>query len=292
MVTSGRRIRIVTDSSAHFLDPSVIERYQITVLPLSFSLNGVIYRDDHPAEAERFMAALRESNATPEILSPSADEIAEVYARLHRETDRILSLHISREIHGLWNTARTAADRLLGRCDISIVDSGTMAVGLALLVEAAARYAETTDSLDDVIRLIRKLIPRLYAVFNVPNLSYLRRAALMGHAQTILGEMLGIRPFVTIEEGRLVAMEKVTSDLATVDKLVEFVTEFAMVEHIVILQDTLAPNPLAAQLIERLRLEFADRNYPILPYKTSTACVFGPGALGVMVFEAEFGKDA
>jgi DegV family protein with EDD domain len=292
MATSGRRIRIVTDSSAHFLDPSVIERYQITVLPLSFRLDGQVYREDRPADVERFMAALREGGPAPEILSPSADEIAEVYARLNRETDRILSLHISREIHGLWNIARTAADRLLGRCDIRVVDSGTMAVGLALLVEAAARYAETTYSLDDVVRLIRKLIPRLYAVFNVPNLNYLRRAALMGYAQTVLGEMLGIRPFVTIEEGRLVAMEKVTSDLGTVDKLVEFVTEFAMVEHIVILQDKTEPNPLAAQLVERLQLEFADRNYPVIPYKASTACVFGPGALGVMVFEAEFGKDA
>lgn len=287
----SRRIRIVTDSSAHFLDPGVIDRYGITVLPLGMALEGRLYREDQPTDTERFMAALRGSHRQPSLISPSVDEIAAVYARLHQETDRVLSLHLSREIYNVWSNARAAADRWLGRCDIEVVDSGTMSLGLGWVVEAAARLAQTTDSLDEVVRAVRKVIPRLYAVFNVADLRYLSYSGLMGEAQTALGEMLGIRPFVTIEEGRLIAMEKVTSDLGTVDKLVEFVTEFAMVEHVVILQDTLAPNPLTAQLIERLRLEFADRNYPVLPYKPSVATIFGPGALGVMVFEAEFGKD-
>src|SRR5262249_24451404 len=152
----------------------------------------------------------------------------------------------------VWQNAKTAADALLGRCEIVALDSQTTSVGLALLVEAAAKFALEMDSLDDVVRAVRKLIPRIYVIFCVETLDYLGRGGLLSESQAILGAMLGIKPFLSIEEGDLIAMEKVRTRGQIIDKFVEFVTEFASVDDLVILQNSLYPTDLTRQLQERL----------------------------------------
>src|SRR5437870_387921 len=99
------------------------------------------------------------------------------------------------------SSAQSTDPAVVTRDNITIVlASQTTSVGLAMLVEAAARFAEEYTSVDDVVRAVRKLIPRVYGVFYVETLDYLRRAGLITESQAILGTMLGIKPFLTIEE--------------------------------------------------------------------------------------------
>ncbi len=214
------KVRIVTDSSAQFIDPSVIQRYGITVVPLEIQIGAYTYREGVDIDAERFFQRVAESHTLPELIAPSVEHFAEVYARLNRQTDQVLSIHLSRSIHSTWENARAASQTLLGRCEIVTLDSQTTSVGLALLVETAAKCAENNASLDEVVRTVRKMIPRVYAIFYVETLDYLRRAGLVSESQAILGAMLGIKPFLTIEEGELITMEKVRTRPQAIDKLV------------------------------------------------------------------------
>ena len=127
-----------------------------------------------------------------------------------------------------------ASKTLLGRCEIVPLDSMTLSVGLALLVEKAAQAAEGGASLEEVVHQARSQLSHVYSVFYVNGLAYLRHTGLLSDAQTILGTMLDIKPFLTIEEGELIPMEKVRTQ-AAVDKIVEFVAEFSALEQLVIL---------------------------------------------------------
>ena len=100
-----------------------------------------------------------------------------------------------------------------------------------------------------------------------------------------LGGMLGIKPFLTIEEGELITMEKVRTRPQAVDKLVEFVTEFSSVDRLVILQNTLHNTEQTRMLQERLALEFAARPFPVVVYKPSLGTYIGTDAMGIIVFE-------
>lgn len=279
-------IRIVTDSAAQFIDPSVIERYHITVLPLEVHIDSHVYREGVDLAPGDFRA-MSAAATLPVLAAPRLDDLQATYATLFKETDKILSIHLSRAMHNTWSYARQAAESLLGRCDIAVVDSASIAVGQGLLVETAARLAAETDVLDDVLRELRKLVPHIYSIFCVEHLNYLRRSSLLLESQALVGEMLGIRPFLTIEEGELLAMEKARSRPQMVDKLVEFVTEFAAIERIAILHGTGAPEGDAQTLAERLRQEFVDQDYPLLVYQPSLATFIGPNALGVMLFERD-----
>lgn len=288
-------IRIVTDSSAQFIDPTLVQRYNIVVVPLEIRVGGMIYREDIDLSAESFFQRLSRTTELPALHPPPVEQLAAVYRRLGQETDRVLSIHLSKAMHNTCQVARRATESMLGRMRIEVLDSQSIAIGLGLLVEAAARLAEQTDSLDTVVRSIRKLIPHIYSIFNVEALEYLGRSELLAESQVILGNMLGIRPFLTIEEGELIAMEKTRTRFQAVDKLAEFATEFAAVDQLVMLQGSSTPTEQARQLQERLAVDYPDRVFPILMYKPSLACFIGPGAIGLMIFEhdlVDFEDDA
>src|SRR4051812_16460471 len=195
----ANKIRIVTDSSVQFLDPSIIQKYNITVVPLEIQLGEKTYREGVDLDSAGFFRLMAETNGQPTLIAPSADRFTEIYARLNRETDKILSIHLSRSMHNTWENARAATQNLLGRCEISVLDSQTTSVGLSFLVEAAAKLAEEIYSVDEVVREVRKMIPRIYAIFYVETLEYLHRGGLVSQSQAILGGMLGVKPFLTIE---------------------------------------------------------------------------------------------
>ncbi len=283
----ANKIRIVTDSSAQFLDPSLIKKYDITVVPLDIQIGSQVYREGLDIDSEGFFRRLAETNSQPVLLPPSVERFAEVYARLNRETDRILSIHLSRSMHSTWQNAKAATQGLLGRCEIAVLDSQTTSVGLAFLIEVAAQLAETITSVDEVVREVRKLIPRIYAIFYVEGLDYLRSGGLVSQSQAILGAMLGIKPFLTIEEGELITMEKVRTKPQAIDKLVEFVTEFAEVDQLVVLQNTTQITEQTRMLQDRLALEFSPRPFPVVMYNPSLGTYIGSDAMGIIVFEGE-----
>jgi DegV family protein with EDD domain len=184
-----------------------------------------------------------------------------------------------------WEHARQATKTLLGRCEIIPLDSMTISVGLAMLVEAAAQAAEDGAMLDEVVRIVRGMIPRIYSVFYVETLDYLRHNGLLSEAQTILGTMLNIKPFLTIEEGELIPMEKVRTQAQAVDKLVEFAAEFSVIENLVILQSSHFPTDQTRALQDRLAVEFPGRSFATMMYGPTLASMVGPDATGVVVYE-------
>jgi len=282
------KVRIVTDSSAQFLNPTLVNQYDITIVPVIIRFGNQSYREGVDLDAEGFFRrVLTEGMSVPELVAPSVTDYAEVLSPLARESDHILVLPMAHGLSQSWRNAQTAADSLLGRCEIVVIDSMTTSVGLGILAETAALAAETTDSLEGVVRVVRGAVPRVYAVFYVETLDYLYRGNLIGEAQAILGRILGIKPFLTIEDGELIPMEKVRTRAQAVDKLIEFVTEFAMLNQLVIVQNTPHITEQTRLLQDRLALEFGGRDFPVMMYGPTLGTHLGPDGVGIIVYESE-----
>lgn len=281
-------VKVVTDSTAH-LDPDVIAQLNITVLPMQIHLGVETFTDGPDLDKEMFARLMAHSPVPPRSVPPSVDVFERTYLELNRTTDHILSLHVSASLSDACATARQAADRLLGRCRIAVIDSQTASVGLGILVKAAAEAAAEGRSLDEIERLIRGMIQRIYVVFFVETLDYLEREGRIRPAQALLGDMLNIKPFLTMDEGELIPMEKVRSRDKAVDKLFEFVSEFSDIEQIAVLQSSPRSTEETKLLLERLGVLFPGLEVPIVVYGPTLASHLGQGALGVIVFEKEEG---
>ncbi len=276
------RVKILTDSTAD-LKPDVIERLGITVLPLTIQLGQKTLRDGIDINAEDFPARVARISTPPTTSSPTQRQFEDIFAELTKGGGEVVAIHVSSKLSQTFRNATRAAAPLLGRSKIVVIDSQLITIGLGMLVTAAAQAAADGATLDEVVKLVRGMIPRIYIGFFVETLDYLERGGRIGKAQAMLGTMLNIKPLLILEEGEIVALEKVRTRAKAIEKLVEFISEFTRIERMVILHST-TPEDVSL-LIEQINLVLPNLNVQVDQYGPVTGTHLGPNALGVVVYE-------
>jgi DegV family protein with EDD domain len=236
-------------------------------------------------DSQEFYRLVYDQGQKPSTSSPTVEEFYRVYERLNRGTGGIISIHLAGTLSATVNNARQAADMLLGQCHIETLDSKTVSLGLGILVEAAARAAAERRPLDEILRLVRGMISQIYVVFFSESLAYLERGGRIGHAQALLGTILGIKPFLTLEEGEILPIEKVRTREQALEKLIEFVAEFDAIKQLAIVKSVADPTKETDSLIERLQAVFPDLEISIISYGLVLASHIGPDTLGIIVQE-------
>lgn len=281
------KVRIVTDSTAHFFDPAFPEKHNVTVVPLTIHFGKQSYQEGVSLTAEQFFQRITNGDPIPTAASPTAEQFTTVYTDLSQTTDKILSIHVSGKMSRTPQNARAGAESVLGRCKVLVIDSLSTSIGLGVLVEAAALAAERGEAQEEIVRIVRGMIPRLYTVFFIETMEFLAKAGRIGRAQAQLGAMLGIKPFLTLEDGDIVPMEKVRTRQLAVEKLLEFVVEFSAIDHAAILQSSPVLTEDTRMLLERLAVDFPGRQWPVLTYGPSLGTFLGPDAMGIVICEGE-----
>lgn len=278
-------VRIVTDSTAH-LDPGLVAELGICVVPFHVRIDGQDYLDGIDLDDESFRELVYGRGLIPETRPPTPDEFARVYEDLNRETAEVVTVLLSATLSETYQNAKRASEMFLGRCQIEVIDSKSVSVGLGILVEAAARASAAGKPLDEIVRIVRGLVPQIYVVFFSDSLSYLERGGRIGRAQSLLGTILGIKPFLTLEEGEIEPIEKVRSREQALDKLIDFVIEFDAVKQLAIVKGDPEPTEETDLIVERLRAEFPEVKIPILSYGPVLASHIGPDTMGMIVYES------
>lgn len=275
-------VHVVTDSSAHGQLPP-----NVTVVPHTIALAGKTFREGVDMSAEESLRLFSRQPYAPMIHVPTQADYLAVYDRLARDYDAIISIHASREILPSWQNARAAAQSLLGRCQIEVIDSRTISAGQGMLVRMAARMLNEGASADETVRVLRGAIERIYSVYYVEGIDYLMQNRIMAPSHSILGMMLNLKPVLTVEEGRLVPMEKVRTRIQAIERLVEFAIEFEDFDDALIVQHRPGLTDQTRMLSDRLAAEFPDRRFPSMLYGASLAALIGADATGLVILESE-----
>lgn len=284
------KVRIVTDSNA-YLPPDMVEKYQIETIAHRIKIGSALFEEDPSFTADELFArqqgvSVSGSTRLPEVDAADVNTILECYRRLGRESEQIVSIHMSSQLSPMWAQARRAAEMLKGRYTIRVLDSLSTSYGLGLLVEQAAIAAEEGANVHEIARLTNSSVPHLYLAVFSESLNYLERSAGLGSSQSLLGAMLGIKAMLMMEDGRLSPLEKVQTREEVVEKLVEFVAEFATVERIGVIHH--AYQQQQRDLIGRLAEIIPGVKVETALYTPSLAAYCGPNMIGVIVYEGTY----
>ena len=286
-------VQIVTDSGI-FLPEAVREELEITVIPQTVRIGKqtqtepVEFAGNFAVDELFQMQQQAQAMGMPheaDVHAADVNQILDVYQRLGRRSHEIVSIHSSSHLSPTWQQARNAAEMLRGRYTIRVVDSLSTSLGLGILVTRAARAAADGADINEIARIINGTIPHLYLTTFTESLSFLERSTPIGASQSILGTMLGLKAMIVMEQGRLVPLEKVQTREEVVDKLYEFVAEFATAEQVGIVQHGYAAQQ--DELVTRIEESMPDVQVWRLPYAPSLAAYLGPNTIGVVVYESE-----
>jgi DegV family protein with EDD domain len=206
MELTAANTAIVVDSTADF--PEAPQRFaNWRIVPLYVRFGDESYRDYVELEPEQFYARLRTAPQTPSTSQPTPGDFLAVYEEL-AGYERILSLHIAGKLSGTIESARAAA-RLLGDDRVRTLDSQSASAAIAMVGLAIQRRLERGTSDDEVDALVERYRLEAGLLFTVDTLEYLARGGRIGRARAWAGELLNIKPILTIKDGEVVPVRRV-----------------------------------------------------------------------------------
>ena len=276
------RTCILTDSTACFSKPIFTGQEHVVILPHSIQVNGNFLPD---CKDLSIYDSLNQNRNPPLVFPPSVETFQSAYSSLGMKYKEIIVILLSSHLSLAIANAQSASQLCKTSATIFIIDSMNCAIGLGLLVQAAAEYCQRGYSGIQINRLIRGMINHIYSVFCVPDLSHLCRAGLLDPAQAVVGEMLGVIPFFTLENGRLVHTQKIRSPRHLVDIMFEFIAEFENLKYLALLQGITTYEQECKNLRERINQNI--RSTPLCEHSFSLALatMFGPHCLGLVAME-------
>jgi fatty acid kinase fatty acid binding subunit len=218
---SAENTAIVVDSTADF--PDAPQRFRNwRVVPLYVRFGDESYRDYVELEPEVFYERLRAATETPTTSQPTPGDFLAAYEELGGY-ERILSLHIAGKLSGTIESAR-AASRLLDDDRVQAIDSGSASAAIAMLGLAIQRRLERGTNDQEVDALVERYRREARLLFTVETLEYLARGGRIGRARAWAGELLNIKPILTIEDGEVLPVKRVRGNRKA---FLEFASTFA-----------------------------------------------------------------
>jgi DegV family protein with EDD domain len=275
---------ILTDTSAQFTKPTFPGRNLVVTVPLKLEVNGQLITDARETRINSLPASASDG-FVPKVTAPTVEEFRRLFVSLGQDYNEVIVILLSSHLNPAFDNAIEAADGVRGRVSVQVIDSQTTAVGLGALVQAAAEAASQGARSTEIERLLRGLIPHTYSVLCIPGMTYLYYSGFIGQAQALVGEMLGLLPIYTLEDGHLTPVEKAKNYRQLTDYLQEFIDEFSDLYHIALIQSV--PGTVHDSRIFR---EHANLMFPKTPFSEHQinppmALLFGPRTLAVFAME-------
>ena len=247
----------MTDSTA-YLPVETVRATGAVVVPLQVVVGARAYDEGVDIDSHAVAVALRAF--TPVTTSrPSPQSFLDAYTRLaDTGADAIVSLHISAEMSGTYESAVLAARE--SPVPTQVVDSRSIGMGLGFLVTQAAAAARAGASLDDVVQAARARAAVTKAFFYVATLEHLRRGGRIGAAAALLGSALAIKPLLVLDDGHIQPLEKVRTSLRALARLEELAVATVRAANTPVVDlavHHLDADSVAQALAERLRAALA-----------------------------------
>jgi len=255
-------VKIVTDSSAD-LPSQIVKELGISVVPLYVRFGEQVYRDRIDINEEQFYQRLERDTVHPSTIQPSPKDFMDVYEKLSKDCDGIISLHISSKLSGTSNSALQAKENIKG-CPIEVIDSQVLTMALGLIVISAAKKAKEGASFNDIVKHVNVLLSDIHLLAVLDTLKYVLLGGRIGKAKALLGSLLNVKPVLSLKDGEVIPAGQVRSRNKGIDRLVEFAKGNGKVSSLSVVYNTtpddakiLADRIAAANIISRDKIIMA-----------------------------------
>ena len=279
-------IRILTDSASD-ITPAEAALLGVTIVPLNVTLeDGTVLRDGLDMTGDEYYSLLASCDKLPTTSQPSPELFAAEYAAAKAAGDEMVVITLSGQLSGTMQAARIGADMAEYEA-VQFVDSETVCLAEALLVRLAVQLRDEGRDAAAIAAALEQAKRHLHLVAVIDDLKYLRKGGRLPAAVAIAGGMLGIKPLITIKEGKVamagkarglpgayVALFKKVEELGGVNEALGYVTAYSAAPREV--------EPIRRYCTQNLSLK--------APYVARIGCVIGthagPGAFGIAFFDA------
>jgi len=271
------KLGIVTDSTSD-IPKYLVDEFEIEVVPAVLIIDGKEHVDGVDISREDFYKRLPSLQTPPTTAAPSIGEFTSRYdSLLARGCDHILSIHAAGLLTTIINSARQAAHDYPDK--ITVIDSGSLSLGLGFQGIAAAEAAE--NGLQAALKAVESTRKRLHVSAALDTMENLKRSGRVPGAFAALGGLLSIKPLIELTEGEVKAIGAVRTTKQANERILNFLLQGGQLERLAILHT--GAEPRAKELLNAL-MQKASQSVPrdILMVNVTTVIGthVGPNGLG------------
>lgn len=215
-------IKIVTDSTS-YIPNEYIKKYDIKVVSLNVVMNGESRREVD-IDNKYFYKEMNESTEVPKSSQPIPQEMLDVFKEIVEAGDSIVGIFLSSKMSGAYSTANMVKEMVLEEypsVDIHILDSKTNCMQMGFAAIEAAKASAEGKGINEVISIAEHVFNNSRFLFTPETLEYLKKGGRIGGAAALFGNILQIRPILTVVDGETSVLKKVRTRKKILDEIVK-----------------------------------------------------------------------
>ncbi|MEZ7605598.1 DegV family protein [Streptococcus sp. 27098_8_113] len=272
------KIKVVTDSSIT-IEPELAKDLNITIVPLTVMIDGVVYSDSNLKEGE-FLQLMKSSKNLPKTSQPPVGVFAEVFEDLSAEDVQIISIHMSHALSGTVEAARQGAT--LAKADVTVVDSSFTDQAMKFQVVEAAKMAKAGATLEEILEKLEEVKAKTELYIGVSTLENLVKGGRIGRVTGLISSLLNIRVVMQMTNHTLTPIVK-GRGAKTFKKWLDDLKESLKEKEIEEIGISYAGGPEFANQMKVELQEFVEKPIPVLETGSIIQTHTGENAWAVLV---------
>ena len=281
-------IRIIADSASD-IPQETAKQWGITVLPLKIRFGDEEFLDGVTLSNREFYEKLIETDDVPKTSQIPPFEYEEEFQKAVDEGDEVICFTLSSGLSGSYQSAMIAADEF--EENVYVIDSGQVCFSYYILVEYAVRLRNEGKSAKEIVDLIeeKKKTVTVLAIFDT--LEYLKLGGRLSGAAAFAGNLLSIKPVITITDGLVDVIGKARGSKNGNNMLIQKVQEKGGIDFSMPI--CLGYSGLSDEMLQKYIADSADLYegktdcLPIVNVGSTIGTYAGPGAIAFAFFPVQ-----
>lgn len=198
------KIKITTDSTCD-LSQELLEKYDISVLPLTVIKDGQAYRDRvtiTPAEIFEHVANGGDLCSTTAL---NIGEYTDFFEKYSKEYDGIIHINLGSAFSSCYQNACLAADDFP---TVRTVDSKNLSTGQGLVVLKACELSAICTDLDQLKAQLDEFTGKVEASFVLDQLQYMVKGGRCSMVAALGANLLNLKPCIEVKDGKMSVVKK------------------------------------------------------------------------------------
>jgi uncharacterized protein len=216
-------IALVTDSTCD-IPQEILEKYQISMIPLTLQVGASVYLDRTTIASEQFYNLLETSPVYPTTSQPSYKDFINKYSYLSSHYESTIGIHLSKQLSGTFSNSQRAAKAVSEQSgkQISVLNSNRLSSALGLTVLRAAEAIEHGKSHSEIVSSVESWNDKNHILVSAKTVKYLVKSGRLSHSKGVLGKLLGVNPIISVNnEGKATTFGKAYSEKGSMKLLMK-----------------------------------------------------------------------
>lgn len=193
-------IKIIVDSASD-VEQDEADELGISLIPMKVRFGDEEYSDGINLTHKEFFEKLIESAELPQTSQINEYSWEEKFKELTADGSEVIAITISSRLSGTYSNAVKAAKKFGGK--IYVVDSMEACIGERILLQYAIRLVKEGRSATEIFKELNEKKSKIQLLAVLDTLKYLRKGGRISSVAAIAGEMLSIKPVVSVVKGEV-----------------------------------------------------------------------------------------